>query len=184
MAEVRLGRFEAEAGRLPHVCIVCGKPTTVGAPQRFAWQPKWVLLLLLLGIVPCIIAGLILERHMTVNVPLCARHVNHWTKRRAWSLGLLGAILAVGIAALSLSDIRSDQPGGLLWTALIGALLGWLVLVAFLHETSIHATEITEPSITLVGVAPDFIEAVLAMSQRFCPQQTFDDELPPRRLGY
>jgi hypothetical protein len=39
MARVRLGRSEAQQGRLPAVCICCGAPAEVYKPKQFNWHP-------------------------------------------------------------------------------------------------------------------------------------------------
>ena len=41
MATITLGRFEAEEGQLPPLCLRCGAPAVRFNPRIFSWQPLW-----------------------------------------------------------------------------------------------------------------------------------------------
>jgi uncharacterized paraquat-inducible protein A len=90
VAEVRLGRFEVEEGKLPFYCMRCGEPASIRRRKRFSWCPQWVLVLVVFFTLPGIIVALILTKRMIVLAPLCANHRNHWR----WRAHLVGWRLA------------------------------------------------------------------------------------------
>ena len=66
MAQVRLGRLEAEEGELPPLCIRCGKPAVVFKPRAFGGYPEWSYLLLLLTFWAFLMAAPLLRQRMRV----------------------------------------------------------------------------------------------------------------------
>jgi hypothetical protein len=160
MAEIRLGRAEVERGRLPKRCMVCGGRSSVKRKRKFSWAPPWAMLaggLLML---------LFFTKRMTMNVPLCHAHRNHWLMRSLLSgfgfvgIFLLAAVIVFAVAIKSAGNGPDDKPlmealafGGLL-------MLGWLAMTIALQLTAIRAKEITDKSMTLIGVSDSFISAL------------------------
>src|SRR5262245_28530139 len=100
MAQIRLGRYEAEGG-LPRVCMRCGAPATLFKTKNFSWYPSWVYILLLAGLLPFAIVALIMQKKMRVSAPLCDQHKHHWvwpTAAAVVALLLLLGMLFGGIA--------------------------------------------------------------------------------------
>jgi hypothetical protein len=168
MASIRLGRYEAEEDNLPPVCMVCGEPADFRKRKRFSWHPQWVYLLLLVGLLPCVIVALVLTKRMTVHVPLCGEHKNHWSWRSAviWSSFLALFLLGVGAVVL-ISALEGERrgPGEAIggWLCLGCFVLGliWLIVVAVMQNSAIRPDHISENEITLVHVSPRFVEAIM-----------------------
>jgi hypothetical protein len=163
MANVTIG--SRQASRLPRVCMKCGERARTEKVKTFSWYPPWVNALILVGVLPAAIVAMILTRRLTVHIPLCEAHQNHWSWR-AWFTTLtaiaVGAIGFGGIIALSSQNPHgpANPLGGILCfgSAMIG--LVWLIAVAIIYQLAIHPTEITERSITLANVGPEFIDAL------------------------
>jgi len=110
MARVHLGRLEAEQGELPPLCLRCGALAVVYKARRLAWQPVWTIILFGVTLWPLLVVSLIIRKRMSVLVPFCSVHRNHWLWR-----GLL-ALLAYGaLAALVFLDylfvLAAQEPG-------------------------------------------------------------------------
>src|SRR5262245_26714718 len=100
MARVRLHRGEVRQGGLPPVCMRCGADAELERKRQFSWNPSWVYLLILLGLLPFVIVALVLTKRMTVHAPLCRDHKNHWlTRNLIIYLGLLPVAL-LGFGAI------------------------------------------------------------------------------------
>src|SRR5437764_1390946 len=95
MARIELRLREADGGRLPMVCMVCGEPAVEEVRRRFAWHPGWVILLLPLGVLPYAVIAMALTKHVRADVPMCGRHRGYWTKRFLIFVGSFVALLAV-----------------------------------------------------------------------------------------
>jgi hypothetical protein len=146
-------------------CLYCVAPATVLKYRKFAWNPQWVYLLLLVGLIPCVIVALILTKRKGLNVPLCAAHKNHWLWRIVIGLGGLLAVvglLFVGIAMFAAqpgSGQRSSEISGLYFQGLLLLFLLWLIAVIVGQFTAMRPAKITDDSITLRRVSRKFIEA-------------------------
>jgi hypothetical protein len=148
---------------LPRVCMKCGARATTAKKTQFAWYPPWLLLLILAGILPFLIAVVILTKRQRVEVPFCDEHKYHFVLRRVFQgLGWLGFL---GAPVLFFIGAAADQKGGGLAPLLC---LGWLGLIllyfvgirVFAILTKIRPSEITERDITLTNVSPEFSRAV------------------------
>jgi len=176
MAKVRLGRFEAEEGRVPRVCMRCGAPATTQRERNFRWTPPWIGVLIFAGLLPYIIVARIMEKRMRVVVPLCEVHQHHW-RVRAWIAGgVFVGVVGLGILTVVAMSGNSDTIGGMLCGLTMLALFGWFVALVVCQETAIHPSEITDYSITLKRVSPMFVEAVGQRVEDFRPQPRFDEE--------
>ena len=160
MAEIRLGRAEVEKGRLPKVCMICGERSSAKRKRTFKWSPPWTML------VGGLILATIMSKKMTINAPFCQEHRNHWLLRTLVGVfGFIG-VVAVSFALLVLAAIisggrgPSDKP--LLFAVSVGGVLfvAWLVTVIVLQGTAIRVKEITDKSMTLLGVNKSFISAL------------------------
>jgi hypothetical protein len=176
MANVRLGRYEAEDYELPKVCMRCGAPATTYRYRNFRWCPGWVLAFILLGVVPYFILSEVLMKRMSVRVPCCDEH----KKKPLWpTLVTLGTLLGLILIAVGAILLLND-PGALGITCLIGvpAFIVWMFASVVIHTPAIRPIEITEKSITLRGVSEGFIAALDADRRGDRPE---GDEARPRR---
>lgn len=151
MAEICLSLREA-TGDLPGVCLTA----TLSKKKTFAWQPSWVWVTLLLGLVPFAVICLILTKRATVQAPLCKDHRFHWDGRL---LGIFFGFLVVAGAVVVAVNFN-QYPW--LWLIVVAALLGWIVLAIALSMTMVRPMLITDREITLKAVAPGFVDAMLA----------------------
>ena len=170
MAQLRLGRYEAERGRLPQLCMRCGEPATLAKRKKFSWYPSWVYLLILIHLLIFLIVALILTKRLTVPVPLCEKHRHQflWPTLLGWGalLLVLGTIFGglVLVAALE-GTLDKDAQGGFFTVWFVGGFglfLAVLITACVVQIRTIRPTEITDHSITLTNVAPQFIDALEA----------------------
>jgi hypothetical protein len=157
MAQIKLGKYELKNYPLPPLCMVCGQPATITRNKKFSWNPGWVYLLLLVGLLPCIIVALIMTRRMRIEAPLCDVHRNHWSTRN-WVTGLsiLGYVVFFFAALIF---FQGEALGGLLGGS-IALFVVWLIILAIWQATAIRVTEITNHSIVLQGVSRGFVNSV------------------------
>ncbi len=172
MATVRLSREEAEGGNLPRCCIRCGEPATISHRRRFRWQPSFKSLGV--GLVFGSAAAARLQKEMTVHIPFCQRHQNHWRKPLVFNLLYL-PVSIIGLTIFFLVDAaRFFQ---YVCFAGISVLAIWGCLNVAIDVLMIGPEEITDESITLKGIHPRFQQALEQMRRG-------DDgcrETPPNR---
>ena len=189
MASVRLSRYEATRGHLPRVCMRCGAPATLVKPKTFSWQPGWVFLFILLGLVGLVlflVLSLTLSKRMRVQVPLCERHRHHWAIRNGLILGGLVLLLALagGLIGWQTELGRwlgmGNDAGAILWLGLAALALIWLIGAAIAQSRAIRPTEITAKRIRLVGVSPHFVAALDEGLEEEEEEEEYEDGEPPR----
>jgi hypothetical protein len=171
MAIVKLRNPDRYDDELPDVCMKCGAPATVRKAKTFSWHPGWVYVLLLLGLLPFVIVALVMTKRRTVRAPLCDAHRNHWLWRTLVILGSFFGLFAVAFVVFIASvqpDPRGAQTDFTGWACLgcVLALFVWVILAAVLSMTAVRAAEITDRSITLVGVSREFADAYYQEDQR------------------
>src|SRR5262249_28232384 len=110
MASVKLHDPDRMGYDLPDLCMKCGAPAMVYKAKTFSWHPGWVYILLFFGLLPFIIVALIMTRRMTVRVPLCEAHKNHWFGRFLILSGSFLALFAGGIA-LFMASLEPNRVG-------------------------------------------------------------------------
>lgn len=183
MAQVRLGRYEAENKQLPAVCMRCGQPAEFWKSKKFTWRPPWIIILVLAAVIPYFVVAAILQKKMLVRAPLCRQHRNHWFQKVIANIAyfvflallyFLGASLqwvaiSVPARAAPAQEIRDTAQAALCFGGIV-ALLGWLVMNVIFDEVLIHAGEIDETSITLKRVADGFVDAVIEKNHAGRPE--------------
>ena len=176
MARVVLTRYEVDGNRLPAVCIRCGRPSDLTLERRFSWHPPWIDTLIVLGLIlftPLVIVGIVLAatqtKRMYVEVPLCTRHRNHWRWRAWFVYGGLVAVILLAAGTIAFLVVASDRPNADLqyfaaWTCGGAGVVGvvWLIAAALIEKGTIRASEITDETIALSRVSPDFKSAAQA----------------------
>jgi hypothetical protein len=188
MATVRLGRYEVEKYGLPDTCARCGAGAVVAPDKRFSWSPPWLAVLILLGLlglVLYVVLALSLAKRRTVPLPFCERHRNYWRNRQIFIWGGLAAVFLFGVLAIPLGVVVDDK-GITDNTTLIASLgtgglfLTWLLSAAVVQTQTIRAGEISDLSITLTGLSPEFAEA-LGEARRGEDREDDEDDRRPRR---
>jgi hypothetical protein len=164
MASIRLGRYEIEEYGLPRVCARCGEKAVARPYKTFSWHPGWVLVLILAGLLIYVIVAVILTKRMSVRLPLCARHRSYWRNRAIFIYGGLLAIVLLGVLSIALVAAQAprgaDNMFGLVCLGSGGLAMVWLFAVAIMQVISIRPAEITDNSITLIGLSRAFVDAV------------------------
>jgi hypothetical protein len=156
MAVVRIEDPEGERFPLPEVCVRCGAAATTWKDRKFTWHPPWVWILLLLGVLPFVIVALILTKRMRFRVPLCDSHRYHWGGRTLIVLGAFAGLILLEIVSKEAPKAVRD-----VWSPVFFFLIFcWVVLAVVLSATTVRPAEITDYTITLKGVSPEFADAV------------------------
>jgi hypothetical protein len=172
MATIRLGRYEARQGDLPPVCIRCGTVASVYRKKVFFYSPWWIYLGIPFALLPFFILAWCRSKSARMRVPLCSLHRNLWRWQQP-ALIIACSILSVGfglipLALASQGKYASDKEEKILIVASLAVLAGVYLHVAAtiaLKYLGIHATEMNANSITLTGVAAEFVEAVRVAHQ-------------------
>jgi hypothetical protein len=182
MAQVRLGRFEAEEGELPPLCLRCGAAATQFQAGQVTWCPGWIYLLLLVTFWPYLIVSFLARRRITILAPFCHAHRRQWRRQRVLALVSFFVALILVVIALLMAAARTDVESiASLWRFFWVIGLFWLGGIFLRRLGAIYATELTEDAVTLNGVAEAFVERRLeeransvlnAASARTGPRQT------------
>ncbi len=165
MAKLRLGSREIEDFDLPPVCAVCGREAVARPEKKFSWHPSWVLVFILIGgVLLYVILAVVLTKRLTVPLPLCQRHRNYWRNRTIFVYGgFFGIVLLAVLGIIAGVTLENGGLDGIVVFVILGVgltFLVWLIAAAILQTTSIRPNEITERSITLVGLSVEFVDAV------------------------
>jgi hypothetical protein len=162
MAKIQITKRWMAANDLPPICMRCGNSATVYKQKQFSWHPSWVIVLILVNIVVYIIVALALTKRLRLDAPLCQRHRNHWLGRGlvTW-LSLLALICLIIASAIELPEIIGPGNLSLIFFGGLFAFVAWVIMAVILQQTSIRTVMITDEEIALVGVAPEFKEAML-----------------------
>jgi hypothetical protein len=145
----------------------CGQASALYKDKTFSWYPPWVGVLILAGLLPYLILVMVMTKRMTVSVPLCQQHKNHWLIRNLLILGILAVVAVLVIGGFVLTAAFSDQLGqrggdlsGFICLAGGVLFLAWLIAVVIIQATAIKPSEITDDTITLNRVSDAFVDAV------------------------
>lgn len=154
MAEVTLSRADAQAGRLPALCVCCGEPAEEFRRHSF-YDGPFGLAVLPLGY------HLLVFSRIPTQLPVCALHRGHWRRRRLLVWGSLVPLLGVvgPIGLLAMDNKALPVVVRLAATAGLGLILMWPVLYLATRVSSVHPTRITKTQLTLSGVAERFVRA-------------------------
>jgi hypothetical protein len=166
MAVAWLDRYECDRdGKLPPVCMVCGAEAEHTVKRTFSWYPPWVIVTILVALLVYVILALVLTKKMTVYVPLCSEHKNHFGRRVLWGGLLIVAAFVVLIGGFVLGVVCAEQKVSdtLAMIAFIGSPLGFLVVLivaSVVMRRGVNPTEITDDDIKLKGVSDGFVDAL------------------------
>ena len=146
MANVVLDEVDWRDGRLPDVCMQCGGHAPDRVKKTFVWQP---------------FATFPSQTRRVALVPMCKAHRNHWLIRTLVSWGVVvPTFVIVGLITRAMSHLDDDSRwADAVYAALFFAMMGSLVLGLLIQWYTIRPTDISDRSLELTNVSPEFVEA-------------------------
>ena len=177
MPKVEIDLYECNRDLLPKVCMKCGSDATTRLRRTFNWYPGWILVFVLIGLIGIIVAAIlstILSKKMSLRIPLCDEHRDHWKKRSRWSWILFGLFILASVMLVLILP-QNDVPGYVIFLAIAFAFVGWLIPVGIMQQTAIRPQLITDDTITLINVHRDFIDAL--KEDRRADEDEYEDEM-------
>lgn len=134
---------------LPEACIKTNLPTRSRLKRSFSWYPRWVLLTLPLGLIPCVILASTYGKKAKIEIPLAPEILRSRTRGiiLAWLIFVM-AIVAVTIAA-------SQQSGSIAIGAVGLCLLA--SVVGIVSSNQVACSKITSELIWLKGASTEYL---------------------------
>jgi hypothetical protein len=81
---------------LPPFCVKCGRPADPNSfCKKFSWHPQWIYIFVLLALLLYVIIALAMSKRMTLQIPLCARHLEKY-KAAILPLGCVPEMILAG----------------------------------------------------------------------------------------
>jgi len=159
MGAVRLVRDRVEQGDLPAVCMRCGEAATGTSGKTFSKRQGWTFILIFLGGLPYLLAGLVFRDRFRVQAPLCDAHRNHFHWQRAILWGGLTGLIGLAVGCFTLIGNVSDEVQKQCFIGLAIAGGVWVVVYLGNMFTSITAASVSSEETLLVGVSDEFAKA-------------------------
>lgn len=124
---------------LPPYCVKCGRPADPNSfSKKFSWHPQWVYIFVLLALLLYVILALAISKRMTLQLPLCARHLEKYKAlRSAAAILLLGCIPEMIVAGEYLPESYTGYGIAAGVLALIAGLVCLIMFGAILRPTFI-----------------------------------------------
>ncbi len=141
---------------MPNRCVKSNQPSTRHLKRSLSWHhPGWYALIIVCGLIPYVIAALLVRKTATIYVGLS----EEWFARRqrdmliSWTISLLGiAFLITGIALVDESEFAVAMiPLGIL--LLLGGLIYGVVRVRI-----VEVKKIKDDYIWLNGCCPEYLD--------------------------
>lgn len=159
MAKIRVYRDESDGERFPRLCMRCGQPTRDSVTQKFAWNPPWVPVLILAGLLPYLLVAIVTRKTMRIAAPMCGRHRGHWRVRQLYVVLGLFAWIAYWILVGVMSDEWPATAANAAFFVGIFGPLAWLISAIVLSQKAIRTTQILDNRMDLVNVHRDFADS-------------------------
>lgn len=140
---------------LPPYCVKCGRPADLNSfSRKFSWHPQWIYIFVLLALLLYVIIALAMSKRMTLQLPLCARHLEKYKSLRiAAAILLLGCIPEMIFAGTYLPEAYM----GYGYSAGILALLAGLVCL-IMSGTVLRPTFIDQNYGYFANASPSFLQ--------------------------
>jgi hypothetical protein len=141
----------------------CGAAATAIRAKTFWARQPWYICCLLSGI--AILPGLVIQRlvskRISIEVPLCAAHKNHFLWR-TWVVKAILPLVLLGWFSYLIVRYLPNTPKNVSdeffrWLAV--AAFVWAVLLWIAEFTGINADAVTDHGASLVGVCKKFVQA-------------------------
>ncbi len=140
---------------LPPYCIRCGRPAEPNTlSKKFSWHPQWIYFFILIAIFIYIILALTMRKCISLQIPLCAGHLEKYRALRLASAVLLLGCIPEMVGA---GNYLPEQYMG--W----GIAAGFLALVAglvclILFSSLLHAKRIDRHYGYFSSASPAFLQ--------------------------
>jgi hypothetical protein len=153
MAQLAVDRFDAEAGRLPPVCLRCGCPSTTVRYRtftRYPWQTS-ALALVRVRYEPA-------RHRVRAGIPLCAAHRNHWRWAAVlWWLPVVLFIPICGLEVAALATALGEDFGGPFLVAVCANVALWVAWLIWLHRQVIRVVRVDEATVVFGNVSAEVV---------------------------
>jgi hypothetical protein len=169
VAKLKILKYDILDGRLPPVCIVCGKEAEHTKTVKFSWTPGWTFILWFFGLLPFILGNLLTTKKMTVPLPVCARHQGHWSVKQVIIWGGIALAIVIGCLGAYVESHWDKTLGDNILMSALGLLAFMALLIVFISDSGVRADEITDHTITLKGVSDKFVQAMGQNQGRIVP---------------
>jgi hypothetical protein len=165
MSTVQVWEGDLFAGTLPPICALTGEPTSSFSEVRYRTTPRWVILLIFLGVVPFVVGWLLTRRVVGGVLPVSARVRKRLARQQLILYGIcIGIAVLFVLASLLLAKVSTDVAA---WLVPMGALITLLVVLVSLlwyAAMNVHGY-VGEPGpwgrwVRLSNVSPTFVAAV------------------------
>jgi hypothetical protein len=149
-----------KAAPLPDVCVKCGRRDGITRKNvRFSWTPPWIFATALISILITAILSAILTKRGNLDLPLCPECRGRWGKATAAAV-LSGLWVVFGFIFMIVAFANEVPALGILFAlSLLGVPLG--VGLGYVRPRRLYARKIDDPTITLVGVHSDSLDAIV-----------------------
>jgi hypothetical protein len=149
-------------GRVPPVCVKRGVIATDWTRVRFSTTPRWILMLLLFGLFPFVIAWYMTRVVAEGVLPVSAEALRGMRRLRVRTYGFCAAGIALFICAAALQAIGAlSGAAAVLGILCLLAAVGWQLVVG--PGVTVGATVVRDldgPIVVLTRVHPGFVDAV------------------------
>lgn len=149
MRDVVIPKNELSEFDLPRVCVITGQTEgVVFKPVKFAWYPRWIVVLVLLNVLIAAIVAMALTKKAKGTLPFSEEGWAQWKRGKLlFGLSLLGTVVILigGIALLA----RTESPAPLLTAVLLSILLPIVTYALVLKNRAPVAKKIDDQHITL-----------------------------------
>lgn len=104
------------------------------------------------------IVAFVATKSVSLAVPFCERHHNHWDNRGCGIIFGLLLVLAFALVAFpyGMNEHVADQ---VIWLAVASVGLLWIVLALRIYLGTVRVVEITDQTVCLAAVHEEFVEA-------------------------
>ena len=154
---------QLESGRMPDVCIVCGKATRRRAVRKLEHYSDRAAGLTVILLVLCfpvgILAAMMSVKHIKVqaSLPVCAKHSHHWS-RVVWFAGFGWLLIPLGVLLATLTN-------NFFGSVIVAGIAAYVIPLIYLACTRVTAVDISDRTITLKRVSVGFAREALGMNR-------------------
>ena len=152
MPRVAVSLDAFDEGAFPSVCVRTGQVATTDMHIQMTYTPRWVLVMLLFGILPYFVAAYFATRRRAGILPVSDEFVLQM--RRSWTVMWGAFALAVALFVLAYA---TESPAAA-WAAGAASLV-WAAAVVYRSSTAVRG-DLLDDMIVLRNAHPRFVAAV------------------------